>query len=127
MAKKSTQKKTSLEPSEVFCAVGLLMPSDNMRKLVTDQTGVKLLQWASSDGEQLSGKITNLDNRFKAMFKKAGILKRGDDKRSDMVANIVAGFSGALVSKAFIENICDVVPGGIVDLITMILLFPVGI
>ena len=104
MAKKSTQKKTSLEPSEVFCAVGLLMPSDNMRKLVKDQTGVKLLQWASSDGEQLSGKITNLDNRFKAMFKKAGILKRGDDKRSDMVANIVAGFSGALGSKAFMDK-----------------------
>ena len=80
------------------------MPSDNMRKLVTDQTGVKLLQWASSDGEQLSGKITNLDNRFKAMFKKAGILKRGDDKRSDMVANIVAGFSGALGSKAFMDK-----------------------
>jgi len=75
-----------------------------MRSLVTDQTGVELLKWASSDGEQLSTKITNLDNRFKAMFKKAGILKRGDDKRSDMVANIVAGFSGALGSKAFMEK-----------------------
>ena len=101
MAKKSTQKKTSLEPSEVFCAVGLLMSSDNIRKLVTDQTGVNLLNWASSDGEQLSRKITNLDNRFKAMFKTAGTLKRSDKKRSDMVANIVAGFSGALGSKAF--------------------------
>ena len=104
MAKKSTQKKTSLEPSEVFCAVGLLMESKKMRSLVTDQTGVELLKWASSDGEQLSTKITNLDNRFKAMFKKAGILKRGDDKRSDMVANIVAGFSAALGSKAFMEK-----------------------
>ena len=104
MAKKSTQKKTSLEPSEVFCAVGLLMPSDNIRKLVTDQTGVNLLNWASSDGEQLSKKITNLDNRFKAMFKTAGTLKRSDKKRSDMVANIVAGFSGALGSKAFMAK-----------------------
>ena len=103
MAKASTQKKTSLEPSEVFCAVGLLMPSDDMRDLVTDQTGVKLLKWASSDGDQISGKITNLDNRFKAMFKKAGTLKRSDDKRKDMVANIVAGFSGALGSKAFMK------------------------
>ena len=30
MAKKSTEKKTSLEPSEVFCAVGLLMPTKDM-------------------------------------------------------------------------------------------------
>ena len=65
MAKKSTQKKTSLEPSEVFCAVGLLMESKKMRSLVTDQTGVELLKWASSDGEQLSTKITNLDNSVK--------------------------------------------------------------
>tara|TARA_S200000501_G_C20794570_1_gene731154 strand:- start:41 stop:1456 length:1416 start_codon:yes stop_codon:yes gene_type:complete len=103
MAKASTQKKTSLEPSEVFCAVGLLMPSDDMRDLVTDQTGVKLLKWASSDGDQISKKITPLDNRFKAMFKTAGTLKRSDKKRSDMVANIVAGFSGALGSKAFMK------------------------
>ena len=117
MAKASTQKKTSLEPSEVFCAVGLLMESKEMRSLVTDQTGVGLLQWASSDGEQLSGKITNLDNRFKAMFKKAGILKRGDDKRSDMVANIVAGFSGALGSKAFMGKMNT--PVDIVDNVYM--------
>ena len=103
MAKASTQKKTSLEPSEVFCAVGLLMPSDNMRSLVTDQTGAELLKWASSDGDKISKKITPLDGRFKAMFKTAGTLKRGDKKRSDMVANIVAGFSGALGSKAFMK------------------------
>jgi len=104
MAKASTQKKTSLEPSEVFCAVGLLMPSKEMRSLVTDQTGAALLKWASSDGDKISKGINPLDNRFKAMFTKAGILKRGDDKRSDMVANIVAGFSGALGSKAFMEK-----------------------
>ena len=79
------------------------MPSDDMRDLVTDQTGVKLLKWASSDGDQISKKITPLDNRFKAMFKTAGTLKRSDKKRSDMVANIVAGFSGALGSKAFMK------------------------
>ena len=101
MAKASTQKKTSLEPSEVFCAVGLLMPSKEMRSLVTDQTGAALLRWASSDGDKISKGINPLDARFKAMFKTAGTLKRGDKKRSDMVANIVAGFSGALGSKAF--------------------------
>ena len=104
MAKASTQKKTSLEPSEVFCAVGLLMPSNDMRSLVTDQTGVQLLRWASSDGDRISKKITPLDNRFKAMFKTAGTLKRSDKKRSDMVANIVAGFSGAIGSKAFMAK-----------------------
>tara|TARA_B100001989_G_scaffold162683_1_gene116898 strand:+ start:41 stop:1453 length:1413 start_codon:yes stop_codon:yes gene_type:complete len=101
MAKASTQKKTSLEPSEVFCAVGLLMASKEMRSLVTDQTGAELLRWASSDGDKISKGINPLDARFKAMFKTAGTLKRGDKKRSDMVANIVAGFSGALGSKAF--------------------------
>ena len=101
MAKASTQKKTSLEPSEVFCAVGLLMPSKEMRSLVTDQTGAALLRWASSDGDKTSKGINPLDARFKSMFKTAGTLKRGDKKRSDMVANIVAGFSGALGSKAF--------------------------
>ena len=103
MAKASTQKKTSLEPSEVFCAVGLLMPSKEMRSLVTDQTGAALLRWASSDGDKISKGINPLDARFKAMFKTAATLKRSDKKRSDMVANIVAGFSGALGSKAFME------------------------
>ena len=103
MAKASTQKKTSLEPSEVFCAVGLLMPTKEMRSLVTDQTGASLLRWASSDGNKISKGINPLDARFKAMFKTAGTLKRGDKKRSDMVANIVAGFSGALGSKAFMQ------------------------
>ena len=117
MAKKSTEKKTSLEPSEVFCAVGLLMPTKDMIKLVKDQTGAALLNWASSDSDiKLEGNgngkipgcnkiakkgIDPLDGRFKAMFTKAGTLKRGDNKRKDMVANIVAGFSGALGSKAF--------------------------
>ena len=104
MAKASTQKKTSLEPSEVFCAVGLLMPTKDIKNLVKDQTGAALLKWASSDGDKIANSgIDPLDGRFKAMFTKAGTLKRGDDKRKDMVANIVAGFSGALGSKAFMQ------------------------
>ena len=102
MAKASTQKKTSLEPSEVFCAVGLLMPSKAMDSLVKDQTGAALLRWASSDGLGISKDIKPLDPKFKAMFKQAGMLVDGrDKKRTDMVANIVAGFSGAKGSKAF--------------------------
>ena len=133
MAKASTQKKTSLEPSEVFCAVGLLMPTKDMIKLVKDQTGADLLNWASSDSDiklNGNGKISGcnkiakkgidpLDGRFKAMFTKAGTLKRGDDKRKDMVANIVAGFSGALGSKAFIAAMNTKLKGDVATAVYM--------
>ena len=56
MATKSTEKKTSLEPSEVFCAVGLLIPTSQMRALVKDQTGTELLRWASTDGLAIAKK-----------------------------------------------------------------------
>ena len=39
MVAKTTEKKTSLEPSELFCAVGLLIPSKDIRQLVKDNTG----------------------------------------------------------------------------------------
>lgn len=107
MAKKSTEKKTSLEPSEVFCAVGLLMPTKDMRDLVKDQTGSALLKWASSDGLQIAKKgIKPLDPKFEKMFKDCDKLNKltGDlKKRTDMVANIVAGFSGAIGSKSFLK------------------------
>ena len=120
MAKASTQKKTSLEPSEVFCAVGLLMPTKDMKNLVKDQTGAALLKWASSDGDKIANSgIDPLDARFKAMFKKAGTFKRSDDKRKDMVANIVAGFSGALGSKAFIAAMNTKLKGDVVTAVYM--------
>ena len=120
MAKASTQKKTSLEPSEVFCAVGLLMPTKDMKNLVKDQTGAALLRWASSDGDKIANSgIDPLDGRFKAMFTKAGTLKRGDDKRKDMVANIVAGFSGALGSKAFIATMNTKLKGDVATAVYM--------
>ena len=120
MAKASTQKKTSLEPSEVFCAVGLLMPTKEMRDLVKDQTGAALLRWASSDGNKIANSgIDPLDSRFKAMFKKAGTLKRSDDKRKDMVANIVAGFSGALGSKAFMAAMNTKLKGDVATAVYM--------
>lgn len=107
MAKASTEKKTSLEPSEVFCAVGLLMPTSEMRTLVKDQTGTELLKWASTDGLAIANKgIKPLDDRFKKMFQECGKLNREATdlkKRTDMVANIVAGFSGAIGSKVFMK------------------------
>ena len=107
MATKSTEKKTSLEPSEVFCAVGLLMPTKDMRDLVKDQTGSKLLTWAATDGYAIANKgIDPLDDRFKKMFKECANLNRETSdlkKRTEMVANIVAGFSGAIGSKVFMK------------------------
>ena len=107
MATKSTEKKTSLEPSEVFCAVGLLMPTKNMRDLVKDQTGTELLKWASTDGLAIANKgINPLDNRFTKMFQECAKLNREATdlkKRTEMVANIVAGFSGAIGSKVFMK------------------------
>ena len=107
MAKASTQKKTSLEPSEVFCAVGLLMPTKDMKDLVKDQTGSELLTWAATDGYAIANKgIEPLDDRFKKMFKECAKLNREATdlkKRTEMVANIVAGFSGAIGSKVFMK------------------------
>ena len=107
MAKKSTEKKTSLEPSEVFCAVGLLIPTSQMRALVKDQTGTELLRWASTDGLAIAKNgIKPLDDRFKKMFQECAKLNREATdlkKRTEMVANIVAGFSGAIGSKVFMK------------------------
>ena len=76
MAGASTEKKTSLEPSEVFCACGLLMPQLKMSELVKDQTGTSLLKWAAGDGLKLARSgIKPLDNKFVAMFNSA------DDKK----------------------------------------------
>ena len=38
MAQAKTEKKTSLEPSEVFCAMGLLMTIREINKLVQDKS-----------------------------------------------------------------------------------------
>ena len=110
MASATTEKKTSLEPSEVFCAVGLLMPSTRMRELVRDKTGTLLLQWAAGDGLSIArGGIKPLDNKFIAMFNNAGDKKFVNDvkKREALVANIVAGFSAALGVKNFMKFMGD--------------------
>ncbi len=116
MASATTEKKTSLEPSEVFCACGLLMPQLKMRELVKDQTGTLLLQWAAGDGLKLArAGIKPLDNKFVAMFNSAGDKKflNNKDKREKLVANIVAGFSAALGVKVFMRFMGD--SGGIVE------------
>jgi hypothetical protein len=110
MVAKSTEKKTSLEPSEVFCAVGLLVPSTMMRALVADQSGDLLLDWITTSGLTVAKKgIKPLDAKFQQMFKDAGSEKYLSNlkKREALVANIVAGFSAALGVKNFMKFMGD--------------------
>ena len=112
MATKSTEKKTSLEPSELFCALGLLMPSRDIRKLVLDKTGGDIISWAAGPGLTMAeSKIKPLDSKFSKMCKDAPTLK--EKKRNDFISNVVAGFSAALGVKGFIKKMgdsIDVVP-----------------
>ena len=105
MATKSTEKKTSLEPSEVFCAAGLLMPTSKIKQLVKDNTGGDLIAWASTDGLNVVSQVQPLDPRFKKMFSDAPTLS--GKKRDDLVANIVAGFSASIGVKNFIKSMGD--------------------
>jgi len=111
MAQAKTEKKTSLEPSEVFCAMGLLMDIKEIGDLVKDKSGTVLLQWASNNTtiSQAKAGIKPLDNKFIAMFNNAGDKKFVNDvkKREALVANIVAGFSAALGVKRFMYFMGD--------------------
>ena len=111
MAQAKTEKKTSLEPSEVFCAMGLLMTASEINKLVQDKSGKELLRWAS-DKKTISKAnkgIQPFDKRFEKMFESAGDKKIVNDikKREPLVANIVAGFSAALGVKRFMYFMGD--------------------
>lgn len=111
MAQAKTEKKTSLEPSEVFCAMGLLMTVSEINKLVQDKSGTVLLQWASDKTtiSKANQGIKPFDNRFKKMFESAGDSKFINDikKREPLIANIVAGFSAALGVKRFMYFMGD--------------------
>ena len=103
MADTSTTKKTSLEPSEVFCALGLLIKNSLIDALCKDVSGEALLQWSAVEGLALSKKIKALDPKFTKMIQDAGKVK-DKKKRTDLVANIVAGFSGAKGVKKFLDK-----------------------
>ena len=114
MAKGETTKaaRTSLEPSEIFCAVGLTMPTQDMENLCADNTGASLLQWAPVDGLALlkSGKIDyNNERKFEAMFTNApGLGTSAPIKKVEAyIANIVAGFSAAIGIKGFMKKMGD--------------------
>ena len=106
MAKATTKKasRTSLEPSEIFCAVGLIMPTKEMKTLCEDNTGTSLLDWASTKGVKLlkDGKIDyNNEVKFEKMFTD----QPTDGKKQEAyIANIVAGFSAAIGVKDFMKS-----------------------
>lgn len=106
MVAKTTEKKTSLEPSELFCAVGLLIPSKDIRQLVKDNTGGDIIAWAATDGLSIAeSKIKPLDPKFSKMCKDAPTL--ADKKRDDFVANVVAGFSASFGIRDFVKKMGD--------------------
>ena len=109
MAKATTAKtsRTSLEPSEIFCAVGLIMPTSKMKTLCDDNTGAALLKWVSGDGLALltGGKIDyNNETKFENMFTTQ---PSSDKKIEAYIANIVAGFSAAIGIKDFMKTMGD--------------------
>ena len=109
MTKATTAKagRTSLEPSEIFCAVGLIMPTSKMKTLCDDNTGTSLLKWAAGDGFALltGGKIDyNNETKFENMFTD----QPSDNKKVEAyIANIVAGFSAAIGVKDFMKTMGD--------------------
>ena len=127
MAKASTEKKskTSLEPSEIFCAVGLHMTTQQMKNLCTgkdSQNGTKLLKWASDDGWKIASNAQNIDmagndTKFKKFFKddaakyevagNPGYSSTDKDKRKQLVGSIVAGFSAAMGIQDFMKSMGD--------------------
>jgi len=117
VARQSTAKasRTSLEPSEIFCAVGLKMPNATIRKLCSDNSGNAILAWAPVTGKGIAdgGDIDMGANRPKFLNMFNVTQYNTDNKKQGFIANVVAGFSAAIGIKGFLakhgENL-DIVP-----------------
>ena len=125
MASTEKKSKTSLEPSEIFCAVGLHMTTQQMKNLCTgkdSQNGTKLLKWASDDGWNIASNAQKIDmagndTKFKKFFKddalkyqvagNPGYSSTDKDKRKQLVGAIVAGFSAAMGIQDFMKSMGD--------------------
>jgi hypothetical protein len=107
MTKVSTEKTTKLESSEVFAAVGLHMTKKQMEDLCEDQTGSMILSWLSS------GKVIANDNNkiqygsSKSTYLSFFTLPNDNKKKSDLIANVVAGFSASIGVKDFVKGAGD--------------------
>ena len=130
MTKASTKKtsSTSLEPSEIFCAVGLHMTERKMKSLCNPkdaQSGTKLLKWVSADkngGWAIASNSQKIDmggndTKFKKFFKEDAVKYQvagnpaysstDKDKRKQLIGAVVAGFSAAMGIRKFIKSMGD--------------------
>ena len=128
MASTEKKSKTSLEPSEIFCAVGLHMAERKMKSLCNPkdaQSGTKLLKWVSADtngGWAIASNSQKIDmggndTKFKKFFKEDAVKYQvagnpaysstDKDKRKQLVGSVVAGFSAAMGIRKFIKSMGD--------------------
>ena len=103
MAKASTEKRTKLEPSEIFAVVGMLMKTKKMQDLCVEQSGESILNWLS-EGKKLAQsdavKYGSSKDKYLSFFNQP---KPGKNT-NDLIANVVAGFSAAVGVKKFIQK-----------------------
>ena len=103
MAKASTEKRTKLEPSEIFAVVGMLMKTKDMQNLCIEQSGQSILSWLS-EGKKLAQsdavKYGSSKEKYLSFFNQPTPGK----KTVDLISNVVAGFSAAIGVKKFIQK-----------------------
>ena len=103
MSTKSTEKKTKLEPSEIFAVVGMRMTTKQMQDLCVEQSGQSILSWLS-EGRQIASsaavKYGSSKEKYLSFFDQPVPGK----KTNELIANVVAGFSAAIGVKKFIQK-----------------------
>ena len=103
MAKASTEKRTKLEPSEIFAVVGMLMKTKEIQDLCIKPSGESILEWLS-EGKKLASsaavKYGSSKEKYLSFFNEP---KPGKNT-NDLIANVVAGFSAAIGIKKFIQK-----------------------
>ena len=99
----STEKKTKLEPSEIFCAVGLTMTEREMKDVCADSASV--LSWLN-EGKKVANSSKVEYGSSAAVYRGMFDLPRGmkDKDVTDLIKNVVAGFSAAIGVKKFIKD-----------------------
>jgi hypothetical protein len=107
VAKVSTEKTTKLESSEIFAAVGLHMTNKEMNDLCKDQTGTTILSWLSS-GKVIANNNDKIQyGSSKQTYLTFFTIPNTDKKKSDLIANVVAGFSASMGIKKFVSGAGD--------------------
>ncbi len=103
MATKTSEKKTKLEPSEIFAVVGMLMKTKEMQDLCIDQSGQSILSWLS-EGKKLASSAAVKYGSSKEKYLSFFNQPKPGKNTNDLIANVVAGFSAATGVKKFIQK-----------------------